>query len=81
MNADGPIFTSSVGFPRQLEGMVRAGVESVRMTFSWSTAQPYKDYNALNQAGDNPGAFADVGGVPTRFFDIPVYLAAQRGME
>jgi hypothetical protein len=81
MNADGPIFDKSVNFQRQLNTMVSSGVENLRLIFNWSTAQPYKDYNALNKAGDDPANFANVNGVPTRYFDILVYLAAQHGLR
>ena len=81
MNVDNPIFDQPVNYPGQLNLMVGSGVESIRMVFAWSQAQPYRNYAALNKAGDNPHNFANVDGVPTRWFDILVYLAAQRGLR
>jgi hypothetical protein len=82
MMADGPIFNSSVDLPAQLDRMVASGVESVRVVFSWSQAEPYPSLSLV------PTALLDQfttgpAGVPIDFSvtDRIVGLAAQRGIS
>jgi hypothetical protein len=77
MNADGPSFSAAGTTGHQFKAMVASGVESVRVVFDWSAAQPYPDWNQvpLSQVGN----FApDL--VPTSFAatDQIVGLAARR---
>lgn len=79
MMADGPLFDPEVNLGEQLDQMVASGVESLRVTFNWSTAQPYASWRdvPLGQAAD----FTDgPGDIPTDFraTDQIVALAAQR---
>jgi hypothetical protein len=78
--ADGPIFAPQVNLARQLDTMVAGGVESVRATFVWSSAQPFATFADL--PAPERSSFADVGGVPTRWsaIDRIVGLAAERGL-
>jgi hypothetical protein len=61
--------------------MVASGVESVRLVFHWSDAQPYRDFASV-PAGQR-SRFRDVGGVPTAFdgFDPLVADAARRRLR
>jgi hypothetical protein len=45
--------------------MAQAGVQTVRVAFSWATAQPYPNWSAVPPG--QAGQFVDIGGVPTRF--------------
>ncbi len=79
----GPVFPSTdqrVNVGGQLDKMVSAGVESLRVVFNWSYAQPYKTWAQVPAA--DASDFTDVGGIPTRFdqMDEIVRLAAQRRM-
>jgi polysaccharide biosynthesis protein PslG len=81
MTADGPVFDSRVNLAQQLDQMVAAGVENIRVVFSWSTAQPYASWSKVPSA--SAAMFSVVpGGVPTDFTatDRLVGLAAQRGL-
>jgi hypothetical protein len=64
----------------QLDTMVGAGVQSVRVVFNWASAQPYPNWKAVPAAQRNQ--FTNVGGVPTDFgtFDALVEQAAARGL-
>ncbi len=64
----------------QFNQMVASGVESVRLTFAWSAAQPYASFAQVPPS--ERGAFVNVGGVPTNFAatDQEVRLAAEHGM-
>ncbi len=82
MMADGPIFDPQVNLPKQLDKMVASGVESLRVVFSWSAAQPYANWSDVPQS--LIGEFTQSqSGVPTDFSasDRIVALAAQRGMS
>jgi hypothetical protein len=82
MMADGPIFSPGVNLPRQLDRMVASGVESLRVAFSWSDAQPYASW--ADVPASLVGQFTSgVGGVPTDFSatDRIVGLAARRGLS
>ncbi len=83
VNVDGPLVTprDRVDLGAQMDLMVRNGVESIRVAFSWAEAQPYA------QMADVPAGqtanFVDVDGVPTDFSatDRVVALAAARGLR
>jgi hypothetical protein len=81
MMVDGPIFDPQVDLGGQLDKMVSSGVESVRVVFSWSAAQPYATLADVPQA--LLGQFTrGESGVPTNFTasDRIVGLAAERGL-
>ena len=54
MNANGPLFSAAAQPRRELDRMVASGVESIRVVFNWSAAQPYPNWNAvpLDQVGN-----------------------------
>ncbi len=81
MNIDGPFSFPSVGPSRQLSRMVQTGVQSVRVVFDWSRAQPYPDWKAV-PSGQVP-QFQPGGAVPTDFTatDAIVKLSAERGLS
>jgi hypothetical protein len=79
MNANGPLFTAAAQPKRQLDRMAASGVESIRIVFNWSEAQPYPNWNdvPLAQVGNfQPDP------VPTSFAatDQMVELAARHHM-
>jgi hypothetical protein len=81
MMVDGPLYPfpdSTVNLGKQLDAMVATGVQSLRLTFDWAYAQPYKSFKDV--PASDQSKFVDVGGVPTRFdvMDQVVGLAAQR---
>lgn len=80
VNASGPLLTPRVNLGEQMSEMVASGVQTVRVLFDWSQAQPYANENEV-PAGQR-GAFVDVKGVPTDFgsTDQVVGLAAQHGL-
>jgi hypothetical protein len=69
-----------VNLPQQSDLMVSSGVESVRVVFDWSLAQPYGSWAEVPSA--QRSQFVNAGGVPTNFssFDALVAAAAQRRM-
>jgi hypothetical protein len=79
MDTDGPLLATgtTVNLDNQLGTMVASGVQSIRVAFSWSSAQPYASYSQV-PAGQT-GPFADVAGRPTdfRFTDAVVGAAAR----
>jgi hypothetical protein len=82
MEGDGPLFDSHVGLAGQVDKMVASGVESLRVTFSWSGAQPYATWMHVPQA--DAGLFQNgAGDVPTKFgfTDEMVALAAERHLQ
>jgi hypothetical protein len=83
VNADGPLVTAAdhVDLSSQLGLMVRNGVESIRVPFSWAQAQPYEVNSDVPPARADD--FVDVRGVPTDFSatDQVVALAAERGLR
>jgi hypothetical protein len=83
VDLDGPMVTPSdgVNLAQQFDLMVRSGVESVRVAFSWAQAQPYSSWSQV-PAGQ-AGQFVDAGGIPTSFqmTDQIVEAAAQRGIR
>ncbi len=83
MNLDGPLFPTTipgVDISRQMDKMVAAGVESVRVVFDWAAAQPYEHARDVPPA--DVSQFTNVGGVPTRFAQLDgiVGLAAEHGL-
>jgi hypothetical protein len=69
-----------VDIGRQMDSMVAAGVESVRVTFVWAQAQPYRSWKRVPH--NQRARFVSVGGVPTDFsvFDQIVGAASSRGL-
>jgi hypothetical protein len=65
---------------QQLALMAASGVENIRVTIDWSTAQPYKSWSQVPQ--DRQTEFTSAGGVPTRWgpIDQLVGLAAFHGL-
>jgi hypothetical protein len=83
MMIDGPLYPDTnpaVDLGHQFDTMVASGVQSLRLTFDWAAAQPYRSWKKV-PAGDK-SEFENVGGIPTRFgaTDRIVGLAAQRGL-
>ena len=80
VNASGPLLTSSVNLGQQMSQMVASGVQTVRVLFDWSQAQPYANESEVPAA--QRSAFVDVKGVPTDFgaTDQIVGLAARHGL-
>ncbi len=83
MNLSSPLFpqTGGIGLANQLNQMVASGVQTIRVVFDWSHAQPYASWDEV-PAGVR-AQFTDVGGVPTRFGQIDeiVGLAAAWGLR
>jgi len=77
MNVDGPLLTGQVNLDAQLGVMARSGVESVRVPFYWSQAQPVSSFIYIDSA-DAP-RYANVNGIPTNWgpTDQIVGLAAK----
>lgn len=71
---------SSLNANSQFNEMAESGVESVRLTFAWNTAQPYASFAQV--PADQRSSFVSMGGVPTDFstIDQEVGLAAEHGM-
>lgn len=65
---------------REIGTMVRSGVETLRFSFQWDTAQPYASFDDVPPG--EADRFRDVGGVPTDFSlgDRAVGAAARRGL-
>jgi hypothetical protein len=83
MDVDGPIYPTTapgVDLEKQFALMEQAGVQSVRVVFDWSYAQPAASWSGI--PASERSQFVTVGGVPTRFTesDAIVKLAAQYGM-
>jgi polysaccharide biosynthesis protein PslG len=84
--ADGPLFdeaalsAAGTSLERELDLMVAAGVESVRLSFYWAPMQPYASWDQVSPA-ERP-RFRGGAGVPTDFeaTDRIVQLAAERGL-
>ena len=63
---DGPLFDPTVDLDQQLGKMAASGVESLRVAFVWSFAQPYRHWHNVPHA--QRCAVRDrAGGVPTDF--------------
>lgn len=81
VNASGPLLDPRVDLAHEFDRMVRNGVESVRVVFSWAAAQPYRTWQEVPRAQSSQ--FTNVGGIPTDFSasDRLVALAASRGLS
>src|SRR5437588_9783713 len=84
VNPGGPVWPNpspGVDVATQLDTMVWAGVEELRVVFDWGYAQPYRSFSDVSP--DQASQFVNVGGIPTRFSqsDQIVALAAQRGIR
>jgi hypothetical protein len=84
VNVDGPLFpmqAPGVDLSSQMDTMVAAGVETLRVVFDWSYAQPYKTWAQVPT--DQLSQFVDEGGIPTRWGDLDnlMSLAAQHGLK
>jgi hypothetical protein len=79
--ADGPVFDQGIDLGRELDLMVRTGVESVRTVFDWDGAQPYRSFADVPEA--ERGRFRDEAGVPTDWAptDRLVDTAARSGLR
>jgi hypothetical protein len=66
-----------VNISEQMDTMVASGVESIRVVFDWSAAQPYANFSDV-PSGDG-SQFVNVGGRPTDFssYDALVEAAAE----
>ena len=83
MVIDGPLYPVTeppLDMATQLDSMVATGVETMRATFDWSSAQPYQNFSQV--PNDELSRFTDIGGVPTDFTQLDQFvgLAAQRRM-
>ena len=81
MVVDEPVWPDPfIKLPPQLDGMVGAGVQSIRAVFNWSQAQPYPNWRSVPNS--ERSEFTDAGGVPTNFTwtDALVKGAAARGL-
>jgi hypothetical protein len=79
--ADGPLFDAPAALDGEWDGMAAAGVETVRLTFLWRSAQPYRTFAEVPP--DQAVLYRDVGGVPTNFTvsDALVAAAARRHLQ
>lgn len=83
VDLDGPplIADDHVDLTRQFDLMVANGVQTIRVAFSWASAQPYQHWSDVPV--DQAGHFVNVNGRPTNFdaTDQIVQLAAARGIQ
>src|SRR5829696_1074078 len=81
VTADGSLFDPRVDQDAEFEAMAADGVETVRVAFYWSVAQPYETWDDV--PASERGRFVDAGGIPTDFAapDAVVGRAAARGIE
>jgi polysaccharide biosynthesis protein PslG len=79
--ADGPLLDPNVDFDRELGVMKGAGTQSVRMSFHWSSAQPYRSFDEAPL--DARLHYKDENGVPTDYTatDALVRSATERGLR
>src|SRR5580698_7660800 len=76
VNVDGPLFpvtAPGVDLSSQMDTMVAAGVETVRVVFDWSYAQPYKTWAQV--PADETSQFVNTGGIPTRWGDLDALMS------
>jgi hypothetical protein len=80
VTADGPALNPDFDLGTETTLMKRSGVESVRIQFGWSGAQPYASWSQV--PADQRASFVDEGGVPTNWTGIDrlVTLVTQAGM-
>lgn len=81
-----PVFPGMVSDPRftsQADLMVSSGVESLRVVFDWSAAQPYQHWSQISPYDTGVYKSDGVDAVPTDFttFDQLVGAAAQRHLS
>ncbi|MHB1568900.1 MAG: glycoside hydrolase 5 family protein [Solirubrobacteraceae bacterium] len=76
VDADGPLFdpTAGIDLAGQIKTMVSSGVQSIRVAFSWSQAQPYSSWSQVPPA--DAAQFTDVGGQPYDFQATDQIVAA-----
>jgi hypothetical protein len=77
--ADGPLLTDpTIDFAGELDTMVTSGVQTMRVVFNWSAAQPYQSFDQVPE--EQRSKYRDEGGVPTDYtaIDTVVTAAAQR---
>jgi hypothetical protein len=82
MVVDEPVWPDPwIDLQKQLDGMAAAGVESLRVVFNWSSAQPYRSWNDVPD--DQKSMFENAGGMPTDFaaFDQLVAAASRDGLK
>lgn len=84
MNLSSPLYPQTLGgiqLANQLNQMVTSGVQTIRVVFDWSYAQPYASWSEVPTIARSQ--FTDVDGVPTRFGQIDeiVGLAAAYGLR
>jgi hypothetical protein len=79
--ADGPIAEAGADPTTELSTMVASGVESVRLVFHWSDAQPHRRLEDV--PADARARFTPTAGAPTDFgrFDTLVAETARRGLR
>jgi len=79
--ADGPLLAASTNVEAELDAMVAAGVEAVRVVVNWADAQPYP--TAADVPEDQRQRFTARGGVPTDLVAVErlVAGAAARGLD
>lgn len=81
VTADGPVFRDTATTSSETRLMARSGVETIRVAFYWSLAQPYRAESDV--PADQISRFAFDSGPPTDFdpTDSVVAAAARRGMR
>ncbi len=72
--ADGPIAEPGVDAHKEAAVMVASGVESIRLVFHWTDAQPYRTLDEVPAA--RRGAYRLIDGVPTDFAPFDRLVAA-----
>jgi len=70
--ADGALTEENTRFQGELDTMVGAGVESVRMVFDWREAQPYRRLSDVPE--EQKPFFRDEGGTPTDWRLLDSYV-------
>lgn len=76
VDSDGPLFGADtpIDFSQQIAPMVAAGVESIRVAFNWSDAQPYQTWAQVPSYQREE--FTDVDGAPYDFQITDAIVAA-----
>jgi polysaccharide biosynthesis protein PslG len=80
VTADGPALIPHFDFGTETALMKQSGVQSVRIQFGWSGAQPYANWSQV--PADQRASFVDEGGIPTNWtaLDRLVTLITQAGL-
>ena len=78
---EGPLLNPTTDFNAELDQMVQAGVETLRISFPWIHAQPFQNESEVPPT--ERAKYVDVGGVPTdwSFIDGVVRASAMRGLK